>query len=42
VWSPHDGRGPVIALVLAAVCAAVAGICSSLRLRTAPATAATL
>ncbi len=36
VWNPHQGRGPFIALVLAAGCAAVAGICSSLRLRTAP------
>jgi DHA2 family multidrug resistance protein-like MFS transporter len=36
VWNPHQGRGPFIALVLAAVCAAVAGIFSSLRLRTAP------
>ena len=34
VWSPHDGRGPVIALTLAAVCAAVAGVCSTLRMRT--------
>lgn len=33
VWSPHDGRGPVIALTLAAVCAAVAGVCSTLRVR---------
>lgn len=36
VWSPHDGRGPVIALALAAGCAALAGICSSLRLRASP------
>ena len=36
VWSPHDGRGPVIALALAAGCAALAGICSSLRLRVSP------
>ncbi|MBN8750377.1 MAG: MFS transporter [Variovorax sp.] len=35
VWSPHDGRGPVIALTLAAVCAAVAGVCSTLRVRAA-------
>jgi DHA2 family multidrug resistance protein-like MFS transporter len=34
VWSPHDGRGPVIALGLAAACAVVAGVCSSLRVRT--------
>ena len=33
VWSPHQGRGPVIALVLAACCAAVAGVFSSLRVR---------
>jgi DHA2 family multidrug resistance protein-like MFS transporter len=36
VWTPHDGRGPVIALALAASCAALAGICSSLRLRVSP------
>ncbi|MDI3380570.1 MFS transporter [Xenophilus aerolatus] len=35
VWSPHDGRGPVIALTLAAVCAAVAGVCSTMRMRAA-------
>ena len=33
VWSPHDGRGQVIALGLAAGCAAVAAVCSSLRTR---------
>lgn len=33
IWSPHEGRGPLIALVLAACFAALAGICSSLRLR---------
>lgn len=33
IWTPHEGRGPVIALVLAAICAALAGICSSLRLK---------
>jgi len=33
IWNPHQGRGPFIALVLAAACAAVAGIFSSLRLR---------
>jgi DHA2 family multidrug resistance protein-like MFS transporter len=37
VWNPHEGRGPFIALVLAATCAAMAGIFSSLRLRVAPA-----
>jgi DHA2 family multidrug resistance protein-like MFS transporter len=37
VWSPHEGRGPLIALVLAACFAALAGICSSLRLRAGPA-----
>lgn len=36
VWSPHEGRGPVIALVLAAICAALAGVFSSLRVRTPP------
>ena len=34
VWSPHGGRGPVVALVLAACCAGVAAIFSSLRLKT--------
>ena len=33
LWSPHDGRGPVIALALAACCAAVAAVCSALRTR---------
>jgi len=33
IWSPHDGRGPFIALVIAAICAAVAGVFSSLRVR---------
>ncbi|MFT3813075.1 MAG: MFS transporter [Acidovorax sp.] len=40
VWSPHspgDGRGPLIALGLAAACAAVAGVCSTLRMKAAPA-----
>lgn len=37
IWSPHAGRGPVVALGLAAACAALAGICSSLRLRVAAA-----
>jgi len=35
VWSPHGGQGPVIALALAAACAALAGVCSTLRLRAA-------
>ena len=34
VWSPHGGHGPVVALVLAASCAAVAAVFSTLRLRT--------
>ncbi|MDQ0608513.1 DHA2 family multidrug resistance protein-like MFS transporter [Variovorax sp. W1I1] len=34
VWSPHGGHGPVVALVLAACCAAVAAVFSSLRLKT--------
>ena len=34
VWSPHEGRGPLIALVLAAGFAAVASVFSCLRLRT--------
>lgn len=34
VWSPLDGKGPVIALVLAACCAALAAVCSMLRLKT--------
>ncbi|MFM9923060.1 MFS transporter [Variovorax sp. H27-G14] len=33
-WSPHGGQGPVVALVLAASCAAVAAVFSTLRLRT--------
>lgn len=33
VWSPHEGRGQVIALALAATCAAVAAVCSTLRTR---------
>ncbi|RYF76852.1 MAG: MFS transporter [Comamonadaceae bacterium] len=32
-WDPHQGRGPMIALVLAAGFAAVAGVISTLRLR---------
>ncbi|WP_436317970.1 MFS transporter [Variovorax paradoxus] len=34
VWSPHGGHGPVVALVLAACCAGVAAVFSSLRLKT--------
>ena len=34
VWTPHGGRGPVVALVLAACCAGVAAVFSSLRLKT--------
>ncbi|AMM26376.1 MFS transporter [Variovorax sp. PAMC 28711] len=35
VWSAHgDGRGPTLALVLAACCAGLAGVCSLLRLKT--------
>lgn len=33
VWSPHDGKGQIIALALAACCAAVAAVCSTLRTR---------
>lgn len=33
VWRPHDGKGQVIALALAACCAAVAAVCSTLRTR---------
>jgi DHA2 family multidrug resistance protein-like MFS transporter len=33
VWGPHDGKGQVIALGLAACCAAVAAVCSALRTR---------
>ena len=33
VWSPHEGRGPFIALGLAACFAAVAAVCSTLRTR---------
>lgn len=36
IWSPHEGHGPVIALALAAGCAALAGIFSSFRLRVSP------
>jgi DHA2 family multidrug resistance protein-like MFS transporter len=31
-WNPHDGKGPTIALLLAAACAALGAIFSSLRL----------
>ena len=34
IWTPHGGRGPVVALVLAACCAGVAAVFSSLRLKT--------
>ncbi|BEP35539.1 MFS transporter [Variovorax sp. V59] len=34
VWSPHGGHGPVVALVLAACCAGLAAVFSSLRLKT--------
>ena len=33
VWGPHDGKGQVIALGLAACCAAAAAVCSVLRTR---------
>jgi DHA2 family multidrug resistance protein-like MFS transporter len=33
VWPPHDGKGQVIALAAAACCAAVAAVCSTLRVR---------
>ncbi|VTU27930.1 Spectinomycin tetracycline efflux pump [Variovorax sp. PBL-H6] len=33
IWPPHAGRGPFIALGLAAACAAVAAVCSTLRTR---------
>lgn len=33
IWGPHDGRGQVIALGLAAACAAVAAVFSTLRTR---------
>lgn len=39
VWSPHGGKGPFVALVLAACCAAVAAVFSSLRVRTTKAAA---
>jgi DHA2 family multidrug resistance protein-like MFS transporter len=34
IWSPHGGHGPVVALVLAACCAGVAAVFSTLRLKT--------
>lgn len=34
VWSAHGGHGPVVALVLAACCAGIAAVFSSLRLKT--------
>ncbi|MBT2334472.1 MFS transporter [Variovorax paradoxus] len=34
IWSPHGGHGPVVALVLAACCAGLAAVFSSLRLKT--------
>jgi DHA2 family multidrug resistance protein-like MFS transporter len=39
VWQPHDGKGQVIALAVAAGCAAVAAVFSVLRLRQQSATA---
>jgi len=36
VWSPHEGRGPFIALGLAAACATFAAIFSTLRVRQPP------
>jgi len=36
VWSPVDGKGPVIALVLAACCAGAAAVFSVMRLKMAP------
>lgn len=35
IWSPVDGKGPVIALLVACGCAAVAAVFSMLRLKTA-------
>ena len=34
IWSPHGGHGPMVALVLAACCAGLAAVFSSLRLKT--------
>ncbi|WP_284414037.1 MFS transporter [Acidovorax sp. SUPP3334] len=36
VWGLHDGRGEAVALTVAAGCAAVAAVCSVMRLRQAP------
>ena len=36
VWSPHEGRGPFIALGMAAACATFAAIFSTLRVRQPP------
>jgi DHA2 family multidrug resistance protein-like MFS transporter len=36
LWPQHDGRGESMALMLAAGCAVLAGICSSLRVRQMP------
>ncbi|MBO9514272.1 MAG: MFS transporter, partial [Variovorax sp.] len=33
VWQPHDGKGQVVALSVAACCAAVAAVFSTLRTR---------
>ena len=33
VWGPHDGKGQTLALALAAGCAAVAAVFSTLRTR---------
>ncbi|RYF25331.1 MAG: MFS transporter [Comamonadaceae bacterium] len=33
VWTQHDGRGESLALMLAAGCAVLAGVCSTLRVR---------
>jgi DHA2 family multidrug resistance protein-like MFS transporter len=33
LWSPHDGKGPTLALFLAAACAALGAVFSSLRMR---------
>ncbi|MBU1359360.1 MAG: MFS transporter [Gammaproteobacteria bacterium] len=33
IWSPHDGKGQVVALAIASCCAAIAAVCSTLRIR---------
>ena len=33
IWSPHDGKGPMIALLLAALCAVFGAVFSALRVR---------